>query len=444
MNDHYAELYHSFQWWIPPQFNIADACLYRWANTPSDARRTALVHHTHHHERHDWTFGQLAYESSRLANGLQKMGVEPGDRVGLLAGQSPYFVVALMAILGLGATAVPITTQLTTPELAHCLNQSHMRVAIVDQYSFQGLVAAHTHCPLLTQLISIDFEHELTISWRTLLARQSGSFTPKNCVAQTPALLMFHRTSMSDTLSATLLPHSSLVGNLPGFVCAQNWAPLPDDHFWTPHDWRSNESLLSALLPCLYFGIPIHSTDTPVSPETALDLIESHDISNILLSVQALQRMLDADQSTHTLANLRAIAYQGEDTAGHVFHLCEETLGITPNPLFNLHETGCILTQSHEQWPSAPGAAGRAVPGHYVIICDAQGNACSPGTLGYLAIGQYDIHGHGNPSLCLGHGANSIQPLPLQQGLYVTSVTAHQDTCGNIWIHTSSLESRTS
>ena len=440
MNDHYAELYHSFQWWIPPQFNIAHACLYRWTNTPSDARRTALVHHTQQHERHDWTFGQLAHESARLANGLQKMGVQPGDRVGLLAGQSPYFVVALMAILGLGATAVPITTHLTTPELAHCLNQSQMRVAIVDQYSFQGLVAAHAHCPLLTQLISIDFEHELTINWRTLLARQSASFTPKNCLAQTPALLMFHRAYTSDTFSAALLPHSSLIGNLPGFVCTQNWAPLPDDQFWTPHDWRSNESLLSALLPCLYFGIPIHSTDTPVSPETALDLIETHGISNILLSVQALQRMLGADTSRHKLPHLRAIAYQGEDTAGHVFHHCEQALGITPNPLLNLPETGCILAQSHEQWASAPGAAGRAVPGHHVIICDALGNACSPGTTGYLAIGQHDIHGHINPSLCLEYGANGIRPLPVSHGMYITSVTAHQDAAGNIWIHSSTPE----
>jgi len=53
-------------------------------------------------------YGQLRADVERARAGLAARGVGPDDRVGLLCTSSPEFVVAYLAILGLGGVAVPI------------------------------------------------------------------------------------------------------------------------------------------------------------------------------------------------------------------------------------------------------------------------------------------------------------------------------------------------
>src|SRR3546814_16807384 len=54
-----------------------------------------------------------------------------------------------------------------------------------------------------------------------------------------------------------MLSHSTLIGNLPGFVASQNWFPQPSDIFWSPAAWAWTGGLMNSLLPTLYFGRPI-------------------------------------------------------------------------------------------------------------------------------------------------------------------------------------------
>src|SRR3546814_6785232 len=57
-----------------------------------------------------------------------------------------------------------------------------------------------------------------------------------------------------------MLSHSTLIGNLPGFVASQNWFPQPSDIFWSPAGWAWTGGLMNSLLPTLYFGRPIVAT----------------------------------------------------------------------------------------------------------------------------------------------------------------------------------------
>jgi len=69
-----------------------------------------------------WTYAQLAADAERVAAGLAARGVKPGDRVGMLVGNRPEFVFALLGALRLGAIAVPMGTRLQTPEIAYILD----------------------------------------------------------------------------------------------------------------------------------------------------------------------------------------------------------------------------------------------------------------------------------------------------------------------------------
>jgi long-chain acyl-CoA synthetase len=66
----------------------------------------------------------------RAAAGLRAAGLDPGDRVALVMGNIPEFVVAYFGILRAGLVAVPVNTGYTRAELAHVLADSGARLAV--------------------------------------------------------------------------------------------------------------------------------------------------------------------------------------------------------------------------------------------------------------------------------------------------------------------------
>lgn len=72
-----------------------------------------------------YTYAQLDEESGRLAGWLAGPGgVRPGDRVAVHLGNSPEYVVSLLAVLRAGAVLVPVNPMFERRELAHELADS--------------------------------------------------------------------------------------------------------------------------------------------------------------------------------------------------------------------------------------------------------------------------------------------------------------------------------
>ena len=160
MNDQYQALYQTFRWLVPTQFNIAEACCHRWASSSPDARRIAIYYEDEAGNREVWTYARLAEAANQLANGLIKMGVNRGDRVGVVLGQRPETVVAHMAIYSVGAVVLPLSALFGPEALETRLRDSETRVAIVDHASSANLLAVSDHCPALQQIIGIGFADE--------------------------------------------------------------------------------------------------------------------------------------------------------------------------------------------------------------------------------------------------------------------------------------------
>lgn len=84
------------------------------------------------HER-NWTFGDLHAESNRLAQGLRRLGLGPGDRIGCYTKQSVECLVSLLAAAKIGAACAVFNWRLTTPELEYVVNQSEARFMLTDR-----------------------------------------------------------------------------------------------------------------------------------------------------------------------------------------------------------------------------------------------------------------------------------------------------------------------
>jgi fatty-acyl-CoA synthase len=78
------------------------------------------------------SYEQFGTRIGRFAGALLRAGVEPGDRVAVLAHNVPELLEAHFAVLRAGAVLVAINTRLNESEVGYILNHSGAKVVIVD------------------------------------------------------------------------------------------------------------------------------------------------------------------------------------------------------------------------------------------------------------------------------------------------------------------------
>ncbi len=435
MNDQYSALYSSYHWLVPTQFNIADACAHRWAENPLEGRRIALFHETETGRREVWTYSRLSDTANQLANGLVRMGVQPGDRVAVVMAKRPEAVAACMAVFSVGGISVPLAADASGDFLAACLHNADARVAIIDAIAGPGVLQAQAKCPGLTQIVGVDLQHEAVIPWRSLLARQPTAFRSVATSAHSPALLLYSPGLLS-VPQGVLLPHRALIGAMPGFVASQNWFPKKGDVFWSPAAWTTAAGLLGTLLPTLYFGHAVVGAPGSFDAALALDIMERYRITNTLLTAEQLQAMMDAyplpRERFHL--SLRGLAVAGPAIEPMLFEWCQDALDTTANAAFGMPEAVYLMGQSFRKWPAKAGSMGRPYPGHQLAVLDDQGQPCRTDAVGELAVHRNDMHGHPDPALFLGYWRNpAATENRYLNDWYLTGHLARIDADGDYW-----------
>lgn len=71
-----------------------------------------------------YSFGEVEQRTNALASALRQDGVRAGDRVALMAFNSPHFLEVAVAVAKLGAILVPINFRLTAPEVRYILDDA--------------------------------------------------------------------------------------------------------------------------------------------------------------------------------------------------------------------------------------------------------------------------------------------------------------------------------
>ena len=450
-DDHHDAMQQAFRWQVPARFNMAEVCSRRWAQAPDAIEKIAIIEHVAGAAPRLHSYAALQAAANRLSNALAKVGVRRDDRVAIVMPQRFETAVAYIAVLQLGAIAMPLS-QLFGPEaLEYRINDAGALAAICDEASMEALLSVRGSCPTLAVVIGLGqgaarADHD----WQTLLATAADTFDAADTAADDPAVLIYTSGTTGPPKGA-LIPHRALIGNLPGFVCSQNWfgfeptaetlppdetpAPargragmgagtsgatpsLPSDPktqsiFWSPADWAWTGGLMDALLPTLYFGRPIVAFNGRFSPELAIQILEQHRVTHSFLFPTALKAMMKAvphPRRQHTL-HLQGLMSAGEAVGDAVFAWCRDELGVIVNEMFGQTEVNyivgnCAMNNQRDQgigWPAKPNSMGRGYPGHLVTVIDDEGHEAAVGTPGEVAIRRTDIHGDPDPIFFLGY-----------------------------------------
>jgi acetyl-CoA synthetase len=415
--DRYQTIHQGFGWKVPKRFNMAQACCGQSAAQPATARRVAIREHvTGQGLGRSWTYGQLQKAANQLSGVLKAQGVRRGDRVAIVMPQRFETAVAYMAVLQMGAVAMPLSMLFGPEALAFRINDSQARVAVCDESTVQALQQARPDCPGLQSLIGVGQAGALAdLDYTQAMASQGASFKAVSTLAEDPAVLIYTSGTTGNPKGA-LIPHRALIGNLTGFVCSQNWFGFdPADArrpskavFWSPADWAWTGGLMDALLPSLYFGRPIVAFNGRFSPEVAFEILQSHGVTHTFLFPTALKAMMKAvpDVKARYHLKLQAMMSAGEAVGDAVFGYCQAQMGVTVNEMFGQTEINYVVGNCTLLWPAKPGSMGKGYPGHQVAVIDDAGQLCPPGTPGEVAVNRFDVHGQPDPVFFLGYWNN--------------------------------------
>jgi acetyl-CoA synthetase len=357
--------------------------------------------------------------------------------------------VAYMAVLQMGAVAMPLSMLFGPEALAFRVEDSGAAVALCDEVSTPILANLKKECLGLKTVLDVSKELKFP---KSKLSDQK-KFRAVKTKADDPAVLIYTSGTTGNPKGA-LIPHRAMIGNLTGFVCSQNWFgfephassevnllkhSLPTGSqaiFWSPADWAWTGGLMDALLPSLYFGRPIVAFKGRFSPELAFEILHTHGITHSFLFPTALKAMMKAQAhpGQHYKIVLKGLMSAGEAVGDAVFAYCRDELGVVVNEMFGQTEINYVVGNCQVFWPSKAGSMGRGYPGHQVAVMNEQGQICKPGEPGEVVVNRFDRHGQPDPVFFLGYWKNPSATQAKYTGQWCrTGDVATEDEDGYLW-----------
>ncbi len=303
--------------------------------------------------RVDVTFDQLKEMTDGIARAMA-VRVQPGDRVGVLLGQSPWCAAAHLALWKIRAISVPLFKL-----FKHDALESRIRDAGIDL--------------VLTDAEGADLLGDLA---RPLIASEIGvPGSPVPCAAvspDTPAVLIY-TSGTTGTPKGALHGHRLLAGHMPGVSLSHDGLGQPADCLWTPADWAWIGGLFDVLMPGLAMGVPVVAARMPkFSVEGCMSIISQGAVKNVFFPPTVL-RMLRA--SDVRIAGLRSVASGGEPLGAEMLDWGRAALGVTINEFYGQTECNMVVSSCAARFAPRPGYMGRPVPGFDVQVIDDAGQA---------------------------------------------------------------------
>ncbi|NJO75022.1 MAG: long-chain fatty acid--CoA ligase [Leptolyngbyaceae cyanobacterium RM1_406_9] len=150
-----------------------------WQQLVSQHANAIALHDPHAQPVLEWTYAQVYEQILQFAGGLQMLGVQAGDRVAIIAENSPRWLIADLGTLFAGMINVPRSAVADVQELAYILRHSGSTVVIVqDLKTWQRLREIITELKIFDVILLSDEVSDECISFQHLLKLSDGFVAP--------------------------------------------------------------------------------------------------------------------------------------------------------------------------------------------------------------------------------------------------------------------------
>ncbi len=387
--DDYLSLRRNFTWHIPARYNIATYCCDRWAE--ADPARPAILWKDDQDRIAALSFADLQKQANRLANALQALGIQGGDRVAIILPQGWQVPVIHMALYKLGAIALPLAVLFGVEALEYRLRDAGVTLAITNHIGLAKIAEIRDRLPALSTLLSTEGPAAGALEFTALLAGARDHFVTADTAPDDPAM-MIYTSGTTGPPKGALHAHRVVLGHLPGVQMANAFLPEEGDRLWTPADWAWAGGLLNILLPALHFGLPVVAgRNEKFDPDRAYRLMADFAVRNAFIPPTALKMLRTAPlpAGRHKLV-LRTIGSGGESLGAETFAWSREAFGFAVNEFYGQTECNLVLASCARIGVSKAGFIGKPVPGHEVAVIRDDGTICAAMEQGQIAVRRPD------------------------------------------------------
>ncbi|MGL4438558.1 MAG: class I adenylate-forming enzyme family protein [Bosea sp. (in: a-proteobacteria)] len=325
------------------------------------------------------TYGELAANTAARAGALlTRHGLVPGDRVAIVAGNSPRYVKALYAIWHAGLVAVPVNAKLHGLEIAWILENAGVRAAFVSP-DLETVVSAHAP-PTVITIIAFG-----SADWSALSKAEPIPVVPR---AASDLAWLFYTSGTTGRPKGAMLSHGNLSAMSQAYALEVD--PILPGNPILHAAPMSHGSGLYIMAHVMRGGINVVPESGGFEPaEIAATM--NHWRAMSMFAAPTMIKRLVASGSRFESGAIRTIIWGGapmyvEDTRAALEHLgpCLAQiygLGESPMTITTLPRAE-IADHTHPRWLDRLGSGGRAYACIEATVADAEGHHLPPGETG--------------------------------------------------------------
>jgi long-chain acyl-CoA synthetase len=328
------------------------------------------------------TYGQLREQVGALRGGLAGLGLQPGDRVGIIAANDWYFVVSYLAVLGAGCVAVPVNPSSPVPEVTGELAAVGARAVIA------GALAEGTRQALDRGALP-DLEHVVTskggelpgaVLVDDLLTSSSAPLVERD--DDDLAVLIF-TSGTAGSPKAAQLTHGNLRSNLDQCQAHPGRAQTADDVAFGVLPFFHIFGLNVVLGLTFAAGATVVAVER-FDPQTGLETIATHGVTVIsgapsMWHAWATLPGAPADAFATVRLGTSGAARLGPETRQAML----DRFGLTVTEGYGLTEASPVVSSGHGLDAPA-GSIGVPLPGVQLRLVDADGQDALVGDAGEI------------------------------------------------------------
>ena len=340
-------------------------------------------------ERAEFTFGQLAVESSRFAAVLAGLGVAPGARVFIMLPKLPEVFVAFLGCLKARVVVGPLFANFGDDALLDRLGDARACVLLTKHSLLKKVQRIRDRLPDLRHILLVDVEDHLTadiLSYRHLMREASADFPVVPTSPETPSLL--HYTSGSTGKPKGVL---HVHGALPSIVATTRDVLQvgPGDVLWCTADpgWVTGTSY-GMVGPWAVGATQVHYSGS-FDAGAWMTILEQERVNVWYTAPTALRMLMREEASLYAGRRLDALfcaASVGEPLNPEITFWARRTLGKEIHDTWFQTETGAIMIANRPGLAVRPGSMGKAVDGVEAVILDSAGQPLPAGQQGRLCL----------------------------------------------------------
>lgn len=382
-----------------------------------------LSRHAGHEDKPAWlwqgetvcTFGELPATIGRYRAALAQLGVTRGDRVMIKAENSPGFALTYLAVLALGAIAVPVNPAYTASELALLIEDAEPVLLV------HGSATAVPEGDLPRRM---TLEPDGSGSLPALAAGLEPDLAVET-MAETDLAAILFTSGTTGRPKGAMLMHRNLSSNVAALF--ETWQFTDSDSILHSLPLFHAHGLFVALHLGLYSAATVHL----LGKFEAAKVVALLPTVSVFMGVPTFYtRLLErADFGREAVRTIRLMICGSAPLLPSVFAEIEARTGHRILERYGMTEAAMITSNPYAPEGRIPGTVGYPLPGVELRVVGGEGRAeLPPGE-----VGEIEIRG---PNLCAGYWrrpeatAEAIGP----DGFFVTGDTGFKDASGRVTI----------